>query len=535
MDFLAGAFHFDFLHIAVLIAIGMLIWDTIEVGRNDAANIVNAVFGARVLRRRRAVQIAGLAVIIGAWASSPVMETARKGIFDPTVLSLHDALAIYISVYLTDTVLLYSFSAYGMPISTTAGLVFSLLGGGFMVGGANAVQWTSSGVVLLAIVCSIFISGACGFLIQRAFRGAMGQDCDDIEKIRLHGPWIAGALLTGLAFFILMKGMKNVAFIKVIKAGTLDLLGAPFFLISLWCLLAILVWVIMRVGGVIVQRNLFSSLAIMGMIATAFAFGQNDLANCASPGVASYMIYQHGEIATSVEVPSWLLLFCGVLLAIGMSTRNAQRVTRAEVNTGSQGDIVRLYAPRWCLWLAELFVKSHDPSKALAPEPLIQEKKKLQHYDALRAAVITSVSGSVIAFASGLALPVSTTYVAFAAVIATGWADRIFVRGDSHLKIARMIWVIFGWFFSAFLAALITGFCALTISKMNSIGGAAGAMAVIVLLCVNLTVRYIMKKRADVQEERMQLEAAERKKKLLNVTDSKEQPLYASELDSHEM
>ena len=35
-------------------ALVMLLWDTIEVGRNDAANLVNAVFGARVLTRRPA-------------------------------------------------------------------------------------------------------------------------------------------------------------------------------------------------------------------------------------------------------------------------------------------------------------------------------------------------------------------------------------------------------------------------------------------------------------------------------------------------
>ncbi len=535
MNYLLELLQFDFLHIAVLIAVSMLIWDTIEVGRNDAANIVNAVFGARVLRRRRAVQIAGLAVIIGAWASSPVMETARKGIFDPTMLSLNDALAIYIGVYLTDTVLLYSFSAYGMPISTTAGLVFSLLGGGLMVGGPEAVHWTTSGTVVIAIIFSIFISGSVGFFIQRAFRGAMGQDCEDNDKIKLHGPWIASALLTGLVYFILMKGMKNVAFVKTIRAGTFDILGAPVFLILLWSLLALIMWMIIRYGGKTVQSNLFSALAVIGMIATAIAFGQNDLANCASPGVASYMIYRHGEIATEIQVPSWLLLFCGCLLAIGMATRNAQRVTRAEVNTGSQGDIVRLYAPRWCLFLARFFTRPPEPEESLAPEPEIKKKQKLQHYDALRAAVITSVSSSVIAFASGMALPVSTTYVAFAAVIATGWADKVFVRGDSELKIARTIWVVFGWFLSAALAAAITGSCAKFISIMNSRSDFQGALAILILLAINLTVRYIMKTRSDRQEERLRQEAAERKKKYMEASEQENLPLFASEEDTQEM
>ncbi|MBN2217433.1 MAG: inorganic phosphate transporter, partial [Pirellulales bacterium] len=103
----------DFVALAMVVGLGMLAWDCVEVGRNDAANLVNAVFGARVMRRRVAVAIAGVAVVLGASFSSPVMETARKGIFDPNVLSIDKAIAIYISVYFVDTVLLYTFSGFG--------------------------------------------------------------------------------------------------------------------------------------------------------------------------------------------------------------------------------------------------------------------------------------------------------------------------------------------------------------------------------------------------------------------------------------
>ena len=106
----------DFLHIAALVGLAFLIFDCVEVGRNDAANLINAVFGARVLSRRKAVIIAGVAIILGATFSSPVIEKARKGIFDPTVLTIQMALTIYIAVYLVDTVLLYGFSAFGTPV-----------------------------------------------------------------------------------------------------------------------------------------------------------------------------------------------------------------------------------------------------------------------------------------------------------------------------------------------------------------------------------------------------------------------------------
>ena len=40
---------------------------------------------------------------------------------------------------------------------------------------------------------------------------------------------------------------------------------------------------------------------------------------------------------------------------LGMMTKYAQRVTRAQVNTGSQFDEVALYSPGWCISLAQLF------------------------------------------------------------------------------------------------------------------------------------------------------------------------------------
>ena len=55
----------EFIAIAAFIGLGMLIWDCIEVGRNDAANLVNAVFGSRVMSRQTAVYLAGVAVVLG--------------------------------------------------------------------------------------------------------------------------------------------------------------------------------------------------------------------------------------------------------------------------------------------------------------------------------------------------------------------------------------------------------------------------------------------------------------------------------------
>ncbi|MFQ5495958.1 MAG: inorganic phosphate transporter, partial [Phycisphaerae bacterium] len=209
------------------------------------------------------------------------------------------------------------------------------------------------------------------------------------------------------------------------------------------------------------------------------------------------------EIGTKVDIESWQLLVCGLLLFVGMTTKNAARVTKAEVSTGSMGDHVALWAPNWCVVVARRLLRFRHRGPALAPRAEITTAGKTVHYDTLRACVIMSVSASVIATASSLKLPVSTTYVAFAAVVATGLADRIFQRGDAELKLGRTVWVVTSWVLSAVVAAAAAACVAFAVLHLHEVGMG-------LCLVINLIVRRTLKKRADRQARRVEEEAYER-------------------------
>jgi phosphate/sulfate permease len=491
-----------FLLVIVVIGLIMLIWDCIEVGRNDAANLVNAVFGSRVLTRNTAVMVAGVAVVLGATFASPVMETARKGIFNPALLTVEAAMVVYITAYIVDTVLLHTYSAFGMPVSTTASLVFELVGASAAVAWLSGVSdqivhWDKVGTVVSAIVVSIIISGVAGWMMQRMFRGAIRQQPPEPLQVIQHGPWIAGMMFSGLSWFLIMKGLKHVGIIKKIKAATFDEVGPVVMLLIMWAVFTLLVHLWLTFAKENGIRNLFRITAIVGMICLSFAFGQNDLANCASPGLSSLWLYQHMEAgtaaATKISIPMWTLFTCGVLMVIGMRSKNAQRVTRASVNTGSQYDHVALYAPKWCRRLAQIFIKDHNPAAELAPPPQLDNEGKRVHFDPLRASVIMSVSASVIALASSSGIPVSTTYVTFACVIATGMADGVMGRGDADRKIGRAIWTVFSWFAGAAIAMAAAGLVAGIIFKFQYFGLA---------LCLggNFFIRYFVSKKSAAHE-----------------------------------
>lgn len=506
----------------------MLIWDTIEVGRNDAANLINAVYGARLMPRRRAVLIAGIATIIGAMFAGGVMETARKGIFDPTQLNIENAIIIYVSVYLVDTVLLYGYSAYGMPVSTTACLVFELLGGAIAIAiirdKSGVVQWSEASKVVSAIVVSIFLSGFASYVIQRIVRGAIGDRTDELRTMRLHGVWIGGGLTTGLVFFLLLKGMKKAPIVQSIHRLIRDLdvwikqgfpdetgiemnLGLMLVLFLMWLGFGLAIALLLRVFQERAAKRVFPTIAILGMVAMGIAFGQNDLANCASPGLATINLIKNWEmgsvLASEVPIEWWMLLGCGILLFVGMRTKNAARVTKAGVAMGSHVDRVSLYAPGWCLAVGERLTRRRRPDVSLAPPPQETPKGKVLHYDALRASTIMGVAASVIALASSYKFPVSTTYVTFAAVVGSGMGDKIFARGDAGLKIARSIWVLTSWFLAAGIAALFTAVVASVVYFLSVPG-------MIIMLGVNLYFRSLFKRRGDAQAERSRQEMLER-------------------------
>ena len=178
--------------------------------------------------------------------------------------------------------------------------------------------------------------------------------------------------------------------------------------------------------------------------------------------------------------------------------------------------------------MARWIVPKTGQDHALAPQPVSNDNEKLQHYDALRAAVITSVTGSVNAFASGMGLPVSTTYVAFAAMISTGWADKIFARGDAALKMGRTIWVVFCWFFSAILAAVMAG----VISKLI---GFLGLFGILIGLGFNLVSRLAIRQRANKHEAQLKEQAALRKQQFIEKAGGKSDARFASDADNDQM
>merc|ERR1712021_180478 len=85
---------------------------------------------------------------------------------------------------------------------------------------------------------------------------------------------------------------------------------------------------------------------------------------------------------------------------------------------------------------------------------------ELPAFDLVRAAVNLMVAAVLISIATSYKLPLSTTYVTFMVAMGTSLADRAWGRESAVYRIAGVLNVIGGWFFTAFSAFVASGIIA---------------------------------------------------------------------------
>ena len=191
------------------------------------------------------------------------------------------------------------------------------------------------------------------------------------ESVLLHGPWIAGMM--SLARMVHGdEGMNHVEWplIESLRTDFIGVYGYTVVLLLLWAVCTLLVWRGLDPRRRVGHSRLFQGMAVLGMVCMGFAFGQNDLANCASPGLsgAEPLAERPGtgeeavEIASRIEIGHWQLFVCGLLIVLGCprGTRNGDR---AAVNTGSHST-AWLYAPDWCQAVAGIALVPAERSRS---------------------------------------------------------------------------------------------------------------------------------------------------------------------------
>ena len=522
------------IYILMIIALIALAAIDLVVGvSNDAVNFLNSAIGSKVVSMRTIMIVASFGIAIGAIFSSGMMEVARKGIFNPGEFYFNEIMIIFMAVMVTDVLLLDFFNTLGMPTSTTVSIVFELLGAAvamaiikIMVAEdqtlANLSQYinTEKAVLIISgIFLSVVFAFSIGALVQYVSRMFLSFNFE--QKPKIYGALFSGIALTAITYFIFMKGLKGTSYYDDIKGsveGNESMIIAIAFLI--WTSLSYFLTAILKV-------NLYKIIITVGTFALALAFAGNDLVNFIGVPMAAWNSYEAWSVsgvparefsmevlAGKVPTPSLFLFIAGMIMVVTLwLSSKARKVAATEVNLARQTEGHERFEPnamsrilvRSSLGMMNAFsaiipdgVKHKIEKKFEKPVVNLPKSKlyELPAFDAVRASTNLMVAGILISIATSYKLPLSTTYVTFMVAMGTSLADRAWDRESAVYRVAGVLNVIGGWFFTAFIAFLTAGI----FTYLIHLGGIT-AIGLILLLVLVLLARNYIRHRKEEKEK----------------------------------
>ena len=537
----------DNIYLLMLVALTILAVADIIVGvSNDAINFLNSAIGSKAISVRTIMIVASLGIFIGAVFSSGMMEVARKGIFVPAMFTFDEIMMIFMAVMITDILLLDFFNTLGLPTSTTVSIVFNLLGAAIVISLIKISKIEGQTIadlgtyinkekaltIISGILLSVVIAFSVGALVQWISRLIFTFQYE--KKIKNFGAIFGGVALTAITYFIFMKGLKGTPYYKDLK-GILD--GNEILIIlGSFVFFTLFSYAFQK----ITKKSILLVVIAVGTFGLALAFSGNDLVNFIGVPMAAYHSWEawngSGIAATefTMEIldkkmpaePFLLFIAGGIMVVTLWFSKKAKTVAETEISLSRQGETHEKFSPNM---LSRAVVKSSSwLSKGLSyiipkgaqekigisfqkPNEVMLTKDQsidAPAFDMIRASVNLMVAGILISIATAMKLPLSTTYVTFMVAMGTSLADRAWGRESAVYRVAGVLNVIGGWFFTAFGALIAAGTVVFLINWNKEV-----MIPILLLLTVVLLVRNYLshKKKSKVTLDPRSLKKSESK------------------------
>ena len=510
----------------------LAIFDLVVGVSNDAVNFLNSAIGSNAAKWRTIMIIASVGIMLGAMSSGGMMEVARKGIFNPQHFYFNEIMVLFLAVMITDIILLDLFNTFGMPTSTTVSIVFEILGASFALSVIKVLQgdlsmnilfnhddpangvvgfmnWDKASDIVSSILLSVVIAFTIGALVQFISRFFFSFRYE--KRMKVFGSMFSGLAFAAILYFLIFKGMGSV--IKDVDPAEMTSFQRGFavfynwfsehislFLVSSFALFTTLMFLLQKFG-----QNPLRLVVLFGTFALAMAFAGNDLVNFIGVPIAGWqsfeLWYNSGTnpndllmsgLAGKVETPYFMLLMAGVIMTLTLwFSKKARSVTETEVKLGAQAEIDERFEPNLvarkivdgtsylnngiCKMLPATLLDKLN--LRFAPVDLTENEGAVAHFDLVRASVNLVTASILIAIATDLKLPLSTTYVSFMVAMGTSLADRAWGRESAVYRIAGVMNVIAGWFLTAIIASTVAALFA----AIMYFGGIYGIIALVLV------------------------------------------------------
>lgn len=529
------------IYLFMIIALAVLAITDLVVGvSNDAVNFLNSAIGSKAISFRTIMIVASIGIAFGAISSSGMMEVARKGIFNPGEFVFAEIMIVFMAVMITDILLLDFFNTLGMPTSTTVSIVFELLGAavaislvkiyssnGSLSDLSNYINTDKATEIILGILLSVVVAFTIGAIVQFLSRILISFKFN--ERPKWYSAIFGGLAITGIVYFILVKGLKGTSILPMEVNEFIATQSSIFIVMNIifWFLVSYLV-------SAFLKWNIYTVIIVLGTFALAMAFAGNDLVNFIgvplaamesftswkSSGVLASEFNMAG-LSAAVQTPTYLLLFSGVVMVITLwFSSKAKSVVKTSVDLSRQDEGDERFEPNFLSrYIVKYTIVASENLNGIIPKK-VKEKidkqfekpyvyipkskvKDLPAFDLVRASVNLMVASVLISLATSMKLPLSTTYVTFMVAMGTSLADRAWGPESAVYRVAGVLNVIGGWFFTAFSAFT----AAAIIAYMIHLGGifAIGVLLIIAFLLIGKNYLSHSKKMKETKlEEKLQ-------------------------------
>lgn len=483
-------------------------FDLINGVANDAVNFLNSAIGSKAAPVRVILTVASIGVLVGACFSGGMMEVARNGIFHPDMFSYHEVMLLFLGVMISEVILLDTFNTFGLPTSTTVSLVFGILGSAvatalFKISKLRLVQsvWDFINTdkafeIVTSILLSVAIAFTVGTIVMWISRLAFTFKYQ--SRFKWFGCFWCGIAMTAIAYFAVFKGLKESTLMEPSFIQYIDQ-NLGMALLTAFGGFSVLMFLLQH----LFMTNILRLTVLAGTFSLALAFAGNDLVNFIGVPVAgfdAFSIAKHsgdpqmmmGALSENVPANFLILLAAGAMMILTLWTsKKAMHVSETELSlSAAQEDegpeqygssVMSRTIVRAALNI-NAGIERIIPARVRAAVSHRFEYEDIEHsgapYDMIRATVNLTTSAMLIAIATSLKLPLSTTYVCFMVAMGSSLADRAWGRESAVYRISGVMTVIAGWFITAlggFLIAFVVG--------LTLIYGGTMAFVIVTVLC----------------------------------------------------
>ncbi len=222
------------LEIVILVVILALLFD-VSNGWNDSANAIATVVSTRVLTPMKAVLLAALMNIAGAFITTAVAKTIGKGVVNPKDITTVVVVATLIASFSWN----FLMTLVGLPVSASHALIGSLIGAAMAFGGVGILNFMGLKKIFIALLISPVLGLIIGYVFMKLILHAFGSyPPGPLNKVfgRLQ-LLSAGMMALGHGSNDAQKAMGIIT-LALVSAGYLETTTVPFWVI-LSCGLAI--------------------------------------------------------------------------------------------------------------------------------------------------------------------------------------------------------------------------------------------------------------------------------------------------------